>query len=234
MHDTDPKQVRRNAQRAPRRRILGSAIAVTIGSLVGGLVVRGSKESSAAAAVEIPASDTRFRKGTSEKEAPMAGSKAETGFGVGGDEGRALWFLDGLVVWKALGADTAGRYELVEQLGAGGYEAPLHTHGGETEGFYVVEGDLTMVVGDLRFHAGAGAFGYVPIGVPHAFKVDSPMAKFLTFITPPGLEGYFEELGQVATARTLPPPGLVLPSDAQINAVANKYGTTILGPFPEA
>ena len=60
MDHIDPKRASRNAQRAPRRRILGSAIAVTIGSLVGGLVVRGSKESSAAA-MEIPASDARSR-----------------------------------------------------------------------------------------------------------------------------------------------------------------------------
>lgn len=167
----------------------------------------------------------------------MAANRSETGYGidgVGGDVGRALWFLDGLVVWKALGADTAGRYELVEQLGSLGYAAPMHTHGGETEGFYIVQGELTMVVGDTRFKAGAGAFGYVPIGVPHAFRVESPTATFLTFITPPGLEGYFEELGEEAKARTLPPPGLQLPTDAQIEAVATKYGTKILGPFPEA
>ena len=167
----------------------------------------------------------------------MTSSRAEKGYGidgVGGEAGRALWFLDGLVVWKALGADTGGRYELVEQVGAAGYAAPLHTHGGETEGFYVVQGELTMVVGDTRFTAGAGAFGYVPIGVPHAFRVESQSATFLTFITPPGLEGYFEELGEVAKARTLPPPGLKLPTDEQILAVATKYGTKILGGFPEA
>jgi len=38
----------------------------------------------------------------------------------------------------------------------------------------------------------------------------------------------------VATAPTLPPPGLVLPDEARIEAVAVKYGTQILGPFPEA
>src|SRR3712207_8958148 len=91
-----------------------------------------------------------------------------------------------------------------------------------------------MVIGDLRFRAGPGAFGYVPIGVPHAFRVESPTATFLTFITPPGLEGYFEELGVAVDARTLPPPGLVLPTDAQIAAVAAHYGKRILGPFPEA
>ena len=160
--------------------------------------------------------------------------RARDGYGLGGDEGRALWFLDGLVTWKAVGADNGGRYELVEQLGAAAYAAPLHIHDDETEGFYVVAGELTMVVGDLRFRAGPGAFGYVPIGVPHAFRVESPTATFLTFITPPGLEGYFEELGEVAGARTLPPPGLVLPDAARIEAVAAKYGTRILGPFPEA
>ncbi len=164
----------------------------------------------------------------------MTGSRAGTGYGLSRDEGRALWFLDGLVIWKALGADNGGQYELVEQLGAAGYEAPLHIHAHETEGFYVVDGELTMVIGELRFRAGPGAFGYVPIDVPHAFRVESPTATFLTFITPPGLEGYFEELGEVATARTLPPAGLVLPDAARIEAVATKYGTRILGPFPEA
>ena len=84
----------------------------------------------------------------------MPGPRAETGYGVGGDEGRALWFLEGLVTWKAVGADTGGRYELVEQLGAAAYAAPLHIHEHETEGFYVVSGELTMVVGELRFRAG--------------------------------------------------------------------------------
>lgn len=162
----------------------------------------------------------------------MTVPRAETGYGVGGDEGRALWFLEGLVTWKAVGVDTGGRYELVEQLGAAAYAAPLHIHTNETEGFYVVAGELTMVIGGLRFRAGPGAFGYVPVGVSHAFRVESPTATFLTFITPPGLEGYFEELGVVADARTLPPPGLVLPDAAQIEAVAAKYGTRILGPFP--
>jgi len=149
------------------------------------------------------------------------------GYGRGATEGRALWFLGGLVVWKAVGADTGGVYELVEQLGPGGYAAPLHTHAHETEGFYVVEGELTMTIGDLTFRAAAGAFGYVPATVPHSFRVESPTAKFLTFITPPGLEGYFEDLGEPALTRTLPPDSLALPDDARIQAVATKYGTRI-------
>jgi mannose-6-phosphate isomerase-like protein (cupin superfamily) len=154
--------------------------------------------------------------------------------GYGRADGRALWFLGGLVVWKAVGADTGGVYELVEQVGAAGYAAPLHTHARETEGFYVVEGELTMVIGDLTFRAPAGAFGLVPATVSHAFTVESPTAKFLTFITPPGLEGYFEDLGVEAGARTLPPDTLTLPDDATILAVATKYGTRILGPAPKS
>src|SRR5688572_29240535 len=109
-----------------------------------------------------------------------------TGYGRGATEGRALWFLGGLVVWKAVGSDTGGRYELVEQVGPEGYAAPLHTHARETEGFYVVEGELTMTIGEVTFRAAPGAFGYVPSGVAHSFRVESPTAKFLTFITPPG------------------------------------------------
>lgn len=217
---------------APRRRLLGGFVAATLGGLAGGLM--GSRRRSVAASSLSPlAGDARQQPAPGGQDQPITGSRAEVGYGVGGDQGRALWFLDGLVIWKALGADNGGQYELVEQLGAGGYEAPLHIHTHETEGFYVVEGELTMVIGELRFRAGPGAFGYVPIDVPHAFRVESSTATFLTFITPPGLEGYFEELGEVATARTLPPPGLVLPDAARIEAVATKYGTRIIGPFPE-
>ena len=205
--------------RAPRRWVLGRLIAAALGGLGSGLL-RSSRTEGAAPA-------------PSGTDGQVTSQRAQNGFGVGGNEGRALWFLDGLVTWKAVGADTGGRYELVEQLGAAAYAAPLHIHANETEGFYVVDGELTMVVGELRFRAGPGAFGYVPIGVPHAFRVESPTATFLTFITPPGLEGYFEELGEVAGTRTLPPAGLILRDAARIEAVATKYGTRILGPFPE-
>ncbi len=158
----------------------------------------------------------------------MSDPRSVTGYGVGGDEGRALWFLGGLVTWKAVGADTGGQYELVEQVGLLGYAAPLHTHAGETEGFYVVSGELTMTIGERTFRVGAGGFGYVPIGVAHSFRVESETSTFLTFITPPGLEGYFEDLGTVAGTRGLPPADLVVPDDARIHEIATKYGTTLL------
>src|SRR5947207_15031808 len=123
---------------------------------------------------------------------------SDRGFGRSATEGRALWFLGGLVSWKAVGADTHGVYELVEQLGPAGYAAPLHTHAKETEGFYVVEGELTMTIGDVSFRAAAGAFGYVPATVPHSCRVESPTAKCLTYITPPGLAGCFVDLRQPA------------------------------------
>jgi mannose-6-phosphate isomerase-like protein (cupin superfamily) len=150
------------------------------------------------------------------------------GYGRSPTEGRALWFLGGLVIWKAVGADTGGVYELVEQLGSAGYAAPLHTHARETEGFYVVEGELTMTIGDQSFRATAGAFGLVPATIAHSFKVESETAKFLTFITPPGLEGYFEDLGEPALTRTLPPASRPVPDDARIHEVATNYGTKLL------
>lgn len=49
---------------------------------------------------------------------------------------------------KASSADTGGRYTLVEVTAPPGLEAPLHVHYTEDEGFYVLEGSVTIAVGD--------------------------------------------------------------------------------------
>jgi hypothetical protein len=96
----------------------------------------------------------------------------------------------------------------------------------------VLEGEITFVVGDQTVKASAGSFAFVPPGVLHAFHVDSPQARFLTVISPAGLEAFFDEVGEPAQAATLPPP-LAGPTDVErIAAVAARYGQEILGPPP--
>ena len=84
--------------------------------------------------------------------------------------------------------------------------APLHTHESESEGFYVLEGEVSVVVGDRTLTVTAGSFAFVPPKVRHAFRVVSPEAKFLTIIAPAGLRAFFEEMGGPAASRSLPPP----------------------------
>jgi len=147
------------------------------------------------------------------------------------NEGRAVWFLGGLLTWKALARDTGGQYGLVEQLGGRGFAAPVHLHEGDAEGFYVLEGQLAFVLDAERVEASAGDFVYVPPKVKHAFVVESPQARFLTFINPAmPFEAFVDELSVPADSRTLPPPSM--PDPERLDAAAAKYGQQIVGPPP--
>jgi mannose-6-phosphate isomerase-like protein (cupin superfamily) len=154
------------------------------------------------------------------------------GYALGPADGATTWFLGGLLTWKASTAETGEQYDLVEQLGAQGFMAPLHTHQRESEGFYVLEGEVRFVVGDRSLTVGPGSFAFVPPGVRHAFRVVSPQAKFLTIVAPAGLRAFFEEMGQPAVRRELPPPAEGAPDLRRLEEVAARYGITLLGPPP--
>jgi len=147
-------------------------------------------------------------------------------------QGRAVWFLGGLLTWKAVGSDTQGHYELVEQLGKRGFASPIHTHERETEGFYILEGNVSFILGSKTISATPGSFLYVPQQTKHGFVVESEEAKFLVLISPSGLESFFDEIGKPAKSLTLPPPLESTPSPEQIEAVAVKYGQKFFGPPP--
>lgn len=155
------------------------------------------------------------------------------GYALARDEGRAIWFLGGLLTWKAVAENTAGAYGLVEQLGPRGFAAPVHLHEREAEGFYVLEGEVSFILEDERLQASAGSFVYVPPSARHAFVVESQHAKFLTFINPARpFEDFVEELSEPAKSRTIPSPPAGPPDVARIEAAAAKYGQKILGPPP--
>jgi hypothetical protein len=54
------------------------------------------------------------------------------------------------------------------------FTAPCqHIHSREEEGFSVLEGEITFLVGDKRLVARAGTFGNMPAGTLHTFKNES-------------------------------------------------------------
>jgi uncharacterized RmlC-like cupin family protein len=105
---------------------------------------------------------------------------------------------------------------------------PPHVHSREEEGFYILEGEITLQIGDERIAATAGMFANMPVGTPHSFKNESGNpAKMLISIAPAGLEQMFFEFGvpipQGATT-ALPP------TKAEIDkllAIAPKYGIEV-------
>lgn len=135
--------------------------------------------------------------------------------------------------FRALGEQTGKAYTLVEIHGRAGFETPLHSHSTEEEGFYVIEGQVTLVVGDETIKAPAGTFGFAPRGTPHGFRLDSDEAKLLLLLTPgaAGHEGMFREIGD-PTASDATPSEPLQPSDPErVSEVAQRYGTAVLGPL---
>ena len=62
--------------------------------------------------------------------------------------GEQRWFFGGLVEVKASAADTGGQYTLLDVTMPANAAASLHVHHTEDEGFYVLEGSVTIHVGE--------------------------------------------------------------------------------------
>ena len=150
-------------------------------------------------------------------------------------EGEALWWLGVLATIKVAGEQTGGQYALVEILAPDGYGSVLHVHHQEDEGFYILEGELTLYVGDQTLKAHPGSFLFGPKDVPHAFTVDSGPARLLFVLSPAGFEDLIREMGEPARELTIPPQPEEPPDEAEMQrmmAIAAKYGNEILGPPP--
>ena len=75
--------------------------------------------------------------------------------------------------------------------------------------FYVLEGTLTMRLGDDTLELPAGSFVCVPPGVVHTFSNPSYAAvRFLNFNTPAGWEAYMRDLGAAAQAGPVTPEAI--------------------------
>jgi quercetin dioxygenase-like cupin family protein len=140
----------------------------------------------------------------------------------------AFWFIQNLAVAKVRGEETGDAWSMIEITGPQGDMPPLHIHHLEDEAFYVLEGELTLFVGDREIRLGAGECAVAPRGIPHVYRVDSEQARWLG-IASPTFERFVAEAGVPADAMTLPPsPPAVNPE--RLTEMAAAYGIEILGP----
>jgi quercetin dioxygenase-like cupin family protein len=89
------------------------------------------------------------------------------------DGGPALWHLGALLTFKATSEQTAGRMWAKELLAPRGMATPVHLHSREDETFSVLDGEVSVYVGDQVVRAQTGDFLWTPREVPHAFCVAS-------------------------------------------------------------
>ncbi len=72
--------------------------------------------------------------------------------------------------------------------------------------FYVLEGVLTMRLGEETHEVQAGSFVCVPPGTVHTFSnPNASPVRFLNMNTPAGFEHYMRELGEAAKSGPLTP-----------------------------
>ena len=155
-----------------------------------------------------------------------AGVKVESeGLFVGPDEGKALPNpIGGRMVVKVRDGDTGGSFSVHDNVIPAGSPGPLpHLHRDHEETFYVLEGELTVRVGERKITAPMGSFVVIPRGVAH--QPTNPTAeptRVLLIFSPSGMEHFFEE---AAEGRI---PLQAVPTDRDVlerrDAFAAQYG----------
>jgi quercetin dioxygenase-like cupin family protein len=130
------------------------------------------------------------------------------------------------------GADTAGRYTLIDMHVPPGGGPPPHRHDFE-EMFTVLDGEIELTFRGVSAVATAGDTINVPADAPHVFKnaSDRP-ARLLCLCSPAGQEEFFKEVGVPVAHRTEAPPALddaaTAAFIAKAIALAPKYRTELL------
>ena len=142
---------------------------------------------------------------------------------LGPGEGKTIPVLGHKVTHKVIGADTDGAYSLLE-IELDGDGPPQHIHKTEDEAFYVLEGEVNVLVGERTIRATAGSFLLVPRGTVHTWsRVGQEAAKLLAIFSPAGFEQFFDEAVDLDVTDT---EAYV----AKANLLAEKYNMEIVGP----
>jgi len=175
--------------------------------------------------------DGTQRTGEDDMSAP---ARTPTTFAHGTDDGERIGLLGGLYTFKATGDETGDAYTLCQVSGPAGMATPMHLHENEEEGFYVVEGQMTIFADGAEHQLSPGGFAFAPRGTTHGFRLDSSQATMLLLISPgnAGHELMFREMGEPAAEPALPAPSSTPVDPAVLAAIAKRHGTIIVGPPP--
>lgn len=102
---------------------------------------------------------------------------------------------------------------------------PLHVHSREDEVYLVLDGVLTLQLGDERFSVPADGLAWLPRGIPHAFaNLTDESVRVNGLILPAGLEAMFAELADYMRGVAGPP------DESRIAHIESRYGMKTVGP----
>lgn len=146
-----------------------------------------------------------------------------------GEHERLGWLGQSEVEVLLDSAASGGPLAILSCDAQSGDASPIHVHAHEDETFVVLEGRVTVWVGDDRQDLGPGGVAFLPKEIPHAYRVAEDGTRFLNICTPAGFEEFFREAGNnLADPR---PAGWSI-DPAELAKIAARFGTTIVGPPP--
>ena len=130
------------------------------------------------------------------------------------------------------GADTAGRYCLIDMHVPPGGGPPAHRHDFE-EMFSVLAGEIEVTFRGARIMLRAGQTANIPANSPHQFRnVSGKPARLLCFCAPAGMDEFFKSVGVPVASRTTAPPPLDPAAESTFKALsgslAAKYRTELV------
>jgi mannose-6-phosphate isomerase-like protein (cupin superfamily) len=147
------------------------------------------------------------------------------------DDGELLWFLGGLMVVKADSELSEGRLSLLDEFAPPDFSPPRHVHRDEDEIFYVLEGEVSVLVDGRSYEARPGAFVFLPKGLEHSF-LTGPSGVRKLIVTTGRFSDFVRAASQRAAAHELPAPDGPPTEEQQrrLAEVAANFGMDITGP----
>lgn len=121
---------------------------------------------------------------------------------------RHISLAGGTYTMLITGADTNGRYCLIDMHVPDGGGPPPHRHDFE-EMFTIVHGQVEFTFRGTTHTVPEGSTINIPANAPHYFKNTSGApVRMLCMCTPAGQDDYFTQVGDPVNGRTASPPDL--------------------------
>lgn len=129
------------------------------------------------------------------------------------------------VVVRASGNESDGHYDLLElTVPPGPGVTPMHIHREMDEAMYVIEGELTVQLGEDRRVLEVGSYAMAPRGVPHTYRNSGNGPARVLFINTPGNSWrYLEEAAEHGPVENESDMERILP-------ILESHGVEVVGP----
>jgi len=136
------------------------------------------------------------------------------------------WYFDvGIGSVCLSGIDTGGAYCLLEIGLAPGMVVPRHTHTREDEVYFVLTGELEVIVADETFVLKAGDTLMAPRGIPHRLRNSGNVENhYLLVFSPAGFEEFLRVTAVAAPDNAAAPTEPPATPVRNVHELAADYG----------